>query len=77
MWLRHEDALASTIATDLGLAEPSTTCRAFARFVLDVYPLARRAADPATAVDEIFDLITPGWDASSTDSGAIRRRPGQ
>jgi len=64
MWLRHEQALAGTIAADLGLVQPSTACRAFARFVLDVYPLAREAADPAAAVDEIFDLISPGWDAA-------------
>ena len=64
MWLRHEDALAAAIAADLGLAEPSTACRAFAHFVLAVYPLARAAADPAAAVDEIFDLIAPGWDAA-------------
>ena len=70
MWLRHEDALATTIAADLGLAEPSTACRAFARFVLGVYPLARRAADPAAAVDDIFDLISPGWDAAVTN-GAL------
>jgi AcrR family transcriptional regulator len=67
MWLRHEGALASTIAADLGLAEPSTACRAFARYVLGVYPLAREAADPAAAVDEIFDLISPGWDAAVTN----------
>ena len=63
MWLRHEDALATAIADDLGLPEPSASCRAFARFVLGVYPLAREAADPAAAVDEMFDLISPGWDA--------------
>jgi AcrR family transcriptional regulator len=67
MWLRHEDALATAIAADLGLAEPSTVCRAFARFVLGVYPLAREAAEPAAAVDEIFDLISPGWDAAVTN----------
>ena len=66
MWLRHENALAATIAADLGDREPSTACRAFARFVLGVYPLARAAADPAAAVDEMFDLISPGWDAVMT-----------
>jgi AcrR family transcriptional regulator len=64
MWLRHEAALATALAADLGRPEPSTLCRAFARFVLGVHPLAREAADPAAAVDEIFDLITPGWDAA-------------
>jgi hypothetical protein len=67
MWLRHEDALATTIAADLGLPEPSTACRAFARFVLGVYPLSREAANPAAAVDEIFDLISPGWDDAVTN----------
>jgi len=62
MWLRHEDALAAAIAADLGRPEPSTAVRAFARFVLDVHSLARAAPDPTAAVDEIFDLITPGWD---------------
>jgi hypothetical protein len=74
MWLRLEDALATTIAADLGLPEGSTTCRAFARFVLDVYPLARAAANPAAAVDEIFDLISPGWDAAVT-SGLLPPTP--
>jgi AcrR family transcriptional regulator len=64
MWLRHEDALAAAIAADLGLAQPSTACRAFARYVLAGYPLIREAPDPAAAVDEIFDLIGPGWDAT-------------
>ena len=75
MWLRHEDALATAIAADLGLTEPSTTCRAFARFVLDVYPLARAAADPSAAVDEIFDLITPGWDAAAGSSRVRFQQP--
>jgi AcrR family transcriptional regulator len=66
MWLRHEHALAAAIAADLALPAPSTACRAFARFVLGVYPLAREAPDPAAAVDEMFALITPGWDALTT-----------
>jgi hypothetical protein len=70
MWLRHQDALATTIAADLGLAKPSTACRALARFVLDVYPLAREAPDPAAAVDAIFDLITAGWASADQTSSA-------
>jgi AcrR family transcriptional regulator len=64
MWLRHEEALAAAIAHDLGLPEGSTPCRALARFVLDVYSLARAADDPKAAVEEIFDLIGAGWDAT-------------
>jgi AcrR family transcriptional regulator len=69
MWLRHEDKLAAVIAADLGRPVESTACRALARFVLDVYPLARRAADPSAAVDEIFDLINAGWGAHGTGPG--------
>lgn len=75
MWLRHQDALAAVIAADLGRPEASTSCRAFARFVLDVYPLAREAADPAAAVDEIFDLIGPGWDATLGLAAALQQDP--
>ncbi|BCJ49631.1 TetR family transcriptional regulator [Actinoplanes sp. NBRC 14428] len=75
MWLRHEDALAGAIAADLGLAEPSPACRAFARYVLGVYPLAREAEDPAAAVDEIFDLITPGWEAVVSRAAAPEPGP--
>lgn len=61
MWLRHEEALAGAIAADLGHADVPMTCRAFARFVLDVHSLARDAPDAAGAVDEIFDLIGAAW----------------
>lgn len=61
MWLRHEDTLAAAIAADLGRPVESIACRALARFVLDVYPLARPAPDPSAAIDEIFDLIESGW----------------
>ncbi|GAA2510401.1 TetR/AcrR family transcriptional regulator [Winogradskya humida] len=61
MWQRHEDALTAVIAAELGLPKSSTTCRAFSHYVLGVYPLARESPDPMAAVDEMFDLITPGW----------------
>jgi hypothetical protein len=64
----RQAAPAATVAADGCLAEPSTACRAFARFVLGVYPLARETANPAVAVDEMFDLISPGWDAAAARS---------
>lgn len=74
MWLRHADALAAAIAADLGLVEPSAACRALARFVLEVFPLARASANPAAAVDEIFDLMSSGWDRAI--GARSRVRPG-
>lgn len=61
MRLRHAESLAMAIAGDLGLAEPSTACRAIARFTLDAFQLAREAADPETALDEIFRMIEAAW----------------
>lgn len=61
MRLRHADSLAAAIAGDLGLAETSTPCRAIARFVLDAFQLAREAADPDVALDEIFRMIEASW----------------
>lgn len=61
MRLRHAESLATAIAGDLGLAEPSTACRTIARFVLDAFQLAREAADPETALDEIFRMIEAAW----------------
>ena len=63
MRLRHADALAATIATDLGLEETTTACRTIARFVIDAFSLGREASDPERAVDEIFRMITAAWDA--------------
>lgn len=64
MWLRHERTLAAAIAADRGEPVPSVTSRAFARYVLGIYPMAQDAPDPPALVDEAFDLITPGWDAA-------------
>ncbi|MFJ2772472.1 TetR/AcrR family transcriptional regulator [Streptomyces sp. NPDC087300] len=62
MRLRHADALAAAIAADPALAPAPTACRAIARFVIDAYSLARDAADPDAAVDEIFEMIEAAWE---------------
>ncbi len=62
MRLRHAQSLATAIA-DLRPSQSVTACRAIARFVIDAYSLAREAADPVTAVDEIFQMIAAAWDA--------------
>jgi hypothetical protein len=33
--------------------------------VLGVFPLAREAPDPATAVDEIMDLVDAAWEVAA------------
>ncbi|MFJ6570354.1 TetR/AcrR family transcriptional regulator [Streptomyces sp. NPDC091292] len=61
MRLRHAEALATAIAADPALSQTATACRAIARFVIDAYALAREAADPQTALDEIFRMIEAAW----------------
>jgi len=63
MWLRHEDALAAVVATDLGLAEPSREVLAFARFVLQTQLLSLAQPDAKATVDAAFALLEPGWAA--------------
>ncbi|MEU5085221.1 helix-turn-helix domain-containing protein [Streptomyces sp. NPDC021356] len=62
MRLRHADSLGRAVAADLGLPEGATACRTIARFAIDAYALAREAADPEAAVDEIFRMIEAAWE---------------
>ncbi|MFE4335597.1 TetR/AcrR family transcriptional regulator [Streptomyces sp. NPDC056831] len=64
MGLRHAESLATAIAADPDLSQTTTTCRTIARFVIDAYSLALDAADPQTAVDEIFQMIEAAWAAT-------------
>ncbi|WAP60304.1 TetR/AcrR family transcriptional regulator [Streptomyces sp. S465] len=64
MRLRHADSLATAIAADPDLAQTTTACRTIARFVIDAYSLAREAADPEAAVDEIFKMIEAAWEVA-------------
>ncbi|TDD35810.1 TetR/AcrR family transcriptional regulator [Saccharopolyspora elongata] len=61
MRLRHAESLATAIAADPDLPLTTTACRTIARFVIDAYSLAREAADPEAAVDEIFRMIEAAW----------------
>ncbi|EYT82954.1 MULTISPECIES: TetR/AcrR family transcriptional regulator [unclassified Streptomyces] len=62
--LRHADSLAAAIAADPGLNRSAMACRTIARFVIDAYALARDAADPQAALDEIFPMIEAAWEAA-------------
>ncbi|WP_411124052.1 TetR/AcrR family transcriptional regulator [Streptomyces sp. x-19] len=64
MRLRHAESLATAIAADPDLSLTPTACRTIARFVIDAYSLAREAADPDAAVDEIFRMIEAAWDVA-------------
>ncbi|MFI9645860.1 TetR/AcrR family transcriptional regulator [Streptomyces sp. NPDC052040] len=64
MRLRHAETLAAAIAGDPGLPQTATAARTLARFVIDAYALAREAADPEAALDEIFQMIEAAWAAA-------------
>ncbi|MFE2159976.1 TetR/AcrR family transcriptional regulator [Streptomyces lydicus] len=64
MRLRHAESLATALADDPDLPQTTTACRTIARFVIDAYALAREAADPQAALDEIFRMIEAAWEAT-------------
>ncbi|GAA1937885.1 TetR/AcrR family transcriptional regulator [Streptomyces durmitorensis] len=64
MRLRHAESLATAIAADPGLSRTTTACRTIARFAIDAHSLAREAADPEAAVDEIFRMIEAAWEVT-------------
>jgi AcrR family transcriptional regulator len=64
MRLHYAESLATAIAADRDLPQTTTACRTIARFVIDAYSLAREAADPQAAVDEIFRMIEAAWEAT-------------
>ncbi|MFF4222319.1 TetR/AcrR family transcriptional regulator [Streptomyces sp. L500] len=64
MRLRHAESLATAIAADPALSRSPTACRAIARFVVDAYALAREAAEPQAAVDEVFRMIEAAWEVT-------------
>lgn len=63
MWTRHETALASAIAGEVGAPEDDLTCAALARFALEARILIQRHNDPRQAADAAFALLTSGWSA--------------
>lgn len=63
MWLRHGDALAEAIASELGQDAPSRDIRAFSRFVLQTQLLALDDEDPAAMIDAAFRIFDVGWES--------------
>ncbi|MGW8728693.1 TetR/AcrR family transcriptional regulator [Streptomyces sp. NPDC055808] len=83
MWLRHEEALADAIATDVGLSAPDTASRLVARTALGVIPSITSLDEAAQVIDETFDFVEAGWAATATrgrgraEAGSRRRSPGE
>ncbi|MEV8475138.1 hypothetical protein [Streptomyces sp. NPDC051173] len=61
MWLRHETALAATIAEATGAPEGDITATALAHFALESLGQFRGHDDPQHALREVFDLLENGW----------------
>jgi AcrR family transcriptional regulator len=76
MRLRHAEALAAALTADLGPSRSGTACRTIARFVVDAYSLAREAAEPEAAVDEIFAMIEAAWEVTAAPARSSRTTPG-
>ncbi|NED80227.1 TetR/AcrR family transcriptional regulator, partial [Streptomyces sp. SID11233] len=66
MRVRHAERLAAAITADPELSRTPTASRALAQFVLDAYALAREAADPEGAVDEVFGMIEAAWKVTAS-----------
>ncbi|MFI0976084.1 TetR/AcrR family transcriptional regulator [Streptomyces sp. NPDC021093] len=64
MQLRHSESLATALVADPDLTQSATARRTMARFVIDAYSLAREAAEPEAAVDEVFRMIEAAWEAA-------------
>lgn len=62
MWLRHEDALAATIAQEFGQPEPSDEVRVYVRFALQIQLLASDSTDPDAMLSTGFRVLDQGWD---------------
>jgi len=75
MRLRHAESLATAIAADPDLPQSTIACRTIARFVIGAYSLAREAADPEAAVDEIFRMIEAAWEAACPPRPAQKTVP--
>ncbi|MEU5210935.1 helix-turn-helix domain-containing protein [Streptomyces sp. NPDC020742] len=68
MRLRHAESLATALVADPDLSQSATACRTIARFVIDAFALAREAADPDAALDEIFQMIEAAWEVTRPSS---------
>ncbi|MFE6747279.1 TetR/AcrR family transcriptional regulator [Kitasatospora purpeofusca] len=59
-----EGVTADGVVLDVASQHSTTACRTIARFAIDAFTLAREAADPDDALDEIFRMIEAAWDTA-------------
>ncbi|GAA0330159.1 TetR/AcrR family transcriptional regulator [Actinoallomurus spadix] len=64
MWMRHETALARTIAEETGAPAGDPTCRALAHFALATRYLTSEGTDADTAIARAFALLEHGWNTA-------------
>jgi AcrR family transcriptional regulator len=77
MWGRQTDALASAIAEDLGLPEPTPTVRALAYLVVQAPGVGHGTdGDRREQLDAYFTLLRTGWDTQETALRAAREDGG-
>lgn len=60
LWIRCEEPLAEAIAAELGRAPSDISCRAAARYVLEMPEFVGAEPDPRAALDAVFDLLEHG-----------------
>jgi AcrR family transcriptional regulator len=70
MWMRHEGALATAIAVEVGAAPEDAACAVLAHFALETASLARASKDPKGTVEVAFAVLEKGWNGIG-ESGAI------
>ena len=61
MWLRHVDALAATIADELGLSVPTAEIQVYSRFVLQMQILVSESDEQRATLAAGFDILESGW----------------
>lgn len=62
LWIRCEAPLAEAIAVELGRSPADPTCRAVARYVLEIPQIVSDEPEPRVAFDAIFELLERGLD---------------
>jgi AcrR family transcriptional regulator len=61
MWMRHEKSLADVIRKESKKKMNSIEAGAVARFVLDSYHRSMSAANPKSALKDLFEILGKGW----------------
>lgn len=65
MDLRHEHALAQTLAEQTGRPRDDLRCAAYAHFTLETLAFADSHPDPIAAIDQAFTLLEHGWNTTT------------